>query len=230
MSLGQNLQFLRKMRNKMTQEELAEKLNVSRQTISKWELDAVYPEIDKVVELCKLFSCTMDELVREDMNVVDEAYSDIRIEEIEAFSYIKYAVISSEPEDDAIYHVRQWAKELDIEEPSIIGWDFPFVSQEQINVYNMHGYEAALILDEKAQNKDIKTEIIRQGRQKYIAITIKQPFLAPFHLIPNAYKVLMTNMKINGIKPEVGSKVLSCFEKEYEIDGVGYMDVYIAVE
>ena len=47
MSFGQNLQFLRKMRNKMTQEELAEKMGVSRQTVSKWELDTVSPEMDK---------------------------------------------------------------------------------------------------------------------------------------------------------------------------------------
>ncbi len=97
MGFGQNLQFLRKMRNKMTQEELAEKLGVSRQTVSKWELDAVYPEMDKVIELCKLFSCTMDELVRGDMNVPDEAYSDIRFEDVEAFSYASYAAISKEP-------------------------------------------------------------------------------------------------------------------------------------
>ncbi len=45
MSLGQNLQCLRKMRNKMTQEELAARLNVSRQTVSKWELDVVFLEI-----------------------------------------------------------------------------------------------------------------------------------------------------------------------------------------
>lgn len=64
MSLGQNLQCLRKMRNKMTQEALAEQLNVSRQTVLKWELDTVYPEMDKIIELCNLFSCTMDELVR----------------------------------------------------------------------------------------------------------------------------------------------------------------------
>lgn len=39
MSFGQNLLFLRKMKNNMTQEELAEKLDVSRQTVSKWEME-----------------------------------------------------------------------------------------------------------------------------------------------------------------------------------------------
>lgn len=60
MSFGQNLQFLRKMYHGMTQEELAEKMGISRQTVSKWELDAAYPEMEKVIELCKLFSCSMD--------------------------------------------------------------------------------------------------------------------------------------------------------------------------
>lgn len=230
MSLGQNLQFLRKMGNKMTQEELAEKLGVSRQTVSKWELDVVYPEINKLVELCNLFSCSMDELVREDMNVSDEAYSDIRIETVEAFSYVKYAVISTEPEDDALNHVRQWAKELKIDNPEIIGWDFPLLSQEQINVFNMHGYEAALILTDKILLSDLKMDVIRQERQKYIAITIKSPMVAPFRLIPNAYKVLMTHMKINGIEHKDDKKVISCFEKEYDVEGVHYMDVYIAIE
>lgn len=214
----------------MTQEELAEKLGVSRQTVSKWELDVVYPEINKLVELCNLFSCSMDELVREDMNVSDEAYSDIRIETVEAFSYVKYAVISTELEDDALNHVRQWAKELKIDNPEIIGWDFPLLSQEQINVFNMHGYEAALILTEKILSSDLKMDVIRQDRQKYIAITIKSPMLAPFRLIPNAYKVLMTHMKINGIEHKEDKKVISCFEKEYDVEGVHYMDVYIAIE
>lgn len=46
MSFGQNLQFLRKMHKGMTQEELAEKMGVSRQTISKWEIDSSFPEIE----------------------------------------------------------------------------------------------------------------------------------------------------------------------------------------
>lgn len=230
MSFGQNLQFLRKMNNKMTQEELAEKLNVSRQTVSKWELDTAYPEMNKLIELCNLFSCSMDQLVREDICINDEAYSDIRMEDVPTFRYIRYAVISMEPEDDAINHVKNWAKALNIDTPEIIGWDFPVLSQEQINVFNMHGYAAALILKDNISANTEKMDIICQENQKYIIITIKEPHTAPFRLIPNAYKVLMTHMQVNGIRHKEDNKVLPCFEKEYDLDGIHYMDVYIAVE
>lgn len=229
MSFGKNLQFLRKMRNTMTQEDLAERMGVSRQTVSKWELDMAYPEMEKVLELCELFSCTMDQLIREDMGTYDEAYSDIRLETVEAFRYVKYAVISTDPEADAINHVRGWASTIGIAEPQIIGWDFPELSQEQINVHNMHGYAAALILGDGTTPTGIASEIITQEPQRYIAITIKEPFTAPFSIIPNAYKALGTYMKANGIHHrETG--VIPCFEKEYTKDGVDYMDVYIAVE
>lgn len=231
MSFGQNLQCLRKIRNKMTQEELAERLMVSRQTVSKWELDIVYPEMDKVIELCALFSCTMDELVRGSFDLNDDAYSDIRTETVKAFDYIKYAVFSKDPESDAIHHVRRWAEELEMKEVEIIGWDFPFLSQEQINVFHMHGYEAALIVkNEAAMNVREKPEIIHQADQTYIAVTIRDPMLEPFRIIPNAYKMLMTHMKINGIRHKQDKNVIECFEKEYIKDGIGYMDVYIAVE
>ena len=123
MSFGRNLQFLRKMRNKMTQEDLAEKMGVSRQTISKWELDIVYPEMEKVLDLCELFSCSMDQLIRADMVSCDEAYSDIRVEQVEALHYMQYTVISMEPEDDAKERVKSWAANLGISDPVIIGWD-----------------------------------------------------------------------------------------------------------
>jgi len=238
MSFGQNLQFLRKMSNRMTQEELAEKLGVSRQTVSKWELDQVYPEMSKLIEICELFSCSMDQLVREDMNISDEAYSDIRFEEVPAFRYVRYAVISMEPEEDAIQHVRRWADTLGISEPQIIGWDFPILSQEQINVFNMHGYAAALILPEEL-SEDLtqnmieggrSAEIIYQEKQKYIAITICGCKEEPFRVIPNAYKVLMTHMQVNGICHKSDKRIIGCFEKEYQVDDMDYMDIYIAVE
>ncbi len=107
------------------------------------------------------------------------------------------------------------------------------VSQEQINVHNMHGYAAALILDEEilknnANNKEF--EITRQEKQRYIVITVNESELSPFYVIPNAYKMLMTNMKINGIKQKNDRRVLACFEKEYYLNGKWHMDIHIAVE
>ena len=228
MSFGQNLQFLRKICSRMTQEELADKMNVSRQTISKWELDTALPEIDKAIELCRLFSCTMDELLCQDLTLPDEAYSPPRIEWVKPLRYIRYAVISSEPESDAIAHVRKWASEWKIPDVQIIGWDFPVLSQEQINVYHMHGYVAALLLPEECVIPD--QEIISQPRQRYIAITIRDPHSASFRLIPNAYKTLDACMKTNGLVHNPRKGILDCFEKEYDQDGVHYMDVYLAIE
>lgn len=67
MSLGQNLQFLRK-RDNITQEQLAETLEVSRQSVSKWESDTTYPEMDKLLQLANLFHCSLDDLVQKDVS------------------------------------------------------------------------------------------------------------------------------------------------------------------
>lgn len=66
MNISQNLQYLRK-RDKITQEELADKLGVSRQSVSKWETGEAYPETDKLITLCDLFGVSLDELMRTDL-------------------------------------------------------------------------------------------------------------------------------------------------------------------
>ena len=63
MSFGTNLQALRR-RSNMTQEGLADALGVSRQSVSKWESDGSFPEMDKLLQLCDLFGCSLDTLVR----------------------------------------------------------------------------------------------------------------------------------------------------------------------
>lgn len=65
MSFSENLQFLRTQRG-MTQEQLAERLEVSRQSVSKWESCASYPEMEKLIQLCELFRVDLDTLVRGD--------------------------------------------------------------------------------------------------------------------------------------------------------------------
>lgn len=62
MTIAEKIKKLRKDNN-MTQEDLAEKLNVSRQTISKWETNVVIPDADNIVSICKLFNITTDELL-----------------------------------------------------------------------------------------------------------------------------------------------------------------------
>ena len=49
----------------LSQEELSEKLNVSRQAVSKWESDQANPDIDKIVAMAQLFGISVDELVNE---------------------------------------------------------------------------------------------------------------------------------------------------------------------
>jgi transcriptional regulator with XRE-family HTH domain len=67
--MNEKLSELRK-KNNLTQEELAEKLNVSRQTISKWELGESCPDFDKIVPLCEVFNITTEELLRDKKEIV----------------------------------------------------------------------------------------------------------------------------------------------------------------
>ena len=66
MTLGEKIAKQRKELN-YTQEQLAEILGVSRQSISKWESDIAYPETEKLIELGKLFNCSMDYLLKEEI-------------------------------------------------------------------------------------------------------------------------------------------------------------------
>ena len=66
MTLGEKLSKLRKEYN-YTQEQLADILGVSRQSISKWESDIAYPETEKLIELEKLFECSMDYLLKDEV-------------------------------------------------------------------------------------------------------------------------------------------------------------------
>ena len=65
MTLGKRIYDLRTAKN-LSQGDLAEALDVSRQSVSKWETDTSVPDLDKLVKLCDLFEVSMDELVKWD--------------------------------------------------------------------------------------------------------------------------------------------------------------------
>ena len=70
MKLSENLKKIRK-ENNLSQEDLAEKIGVSRQSVSKWESGSAYPEMDKMVQICNIFNLNIDDLLNQDIEEVN---------------------------------------------------------------------------------------------------------------------------------------------------------------
>ena len=116
MSLGSNLYDARK-KSGLSQEEVAEKLGVSRQTISKWELDETLPDIRQSKRLSDIYHLTLDELIEFDIDVKEiqdtiERTDDKVIDKIDwtkAWSK-KYPILSTYKSQ---VQTEMYAKELD---------------------------------------------------------------------------------------------------------------------
>ncbi|WP_197115132.1 helix-turn-helix domain-containing protein [Facklamia lactis] len=87
---NEKLYKLRK-ENGYSQEDLAEKLNVSRQTISKWEVGDTTPELERLVDISNLFSITLDELV---LSKEDEINKEEELPLKKNIEYIKKEVLT----------------------------------------------------------------------------------------------------------------------------------------
>ena len=184
MNLGENIQYLRKI-NIITQEELADQMSVSRQTISKWEMNQAYPEISQLVELSVVFHCKIDELLRVNLAERMNEYSDVKITKVPGFTKGRYVMISPNPEDDVHAYMESWAQRSGLlsvtdGKPACIGWDFPFVSAEQQNRYGLRGYVSAYILPDGFVPLCPGVEIASQKETEYASITIRNPFERAF--------------------------------------------------
>lgn len=74
MNIGEKITKLRKNAN-ITQEELADLLNVSRQSISRWELGITFPETDKLIKLSKVLNCSIDYLLDDNYQINNKTFS-----------------------------------------------------------------------------------------------------------------------------------------------------------
>lgn len=97
MILADKIIAMRK-KNGWSQEELAEKLNVSRQSVSKWESTASIPDINKILELSKIFGVTTDYLLKDDVEETvysdrDESDSRVSVSLTEANEYIESSTV-----------------------------------------------------------------------------------------------------------------------------------------
>lgn len=86
MKLEEKLQLLRK-KNGYSQEQLADKLGVARQTVSKWETGQAVPELNALIMLSELYGVTIDRMVKDDeeCNIALNRKADVDIKEIVAF-------------------------------------------------------------------------------------------------------------------------------------------------
>lgn len=76
MKFNEKLIMFRKEKG-MSQENLGEKLDVTRQTISKWELGETTPEMDKLIRMSELFETTVDNLIKDKQIEIDNKQKDI---------------------------------------------------------------------------------------------------------------------------------------------------------
>lgn len=81
MIISDKIILLRK-KNNLTQEELAEKLGVSRQSVSKWEMGNSIPDINKIIQLSDVFGVKTDYLLKDEIDDIE--YSDDTVEDLEA--------------------------------------------------------------------------------------------------------------------------------------------------
>ena len=85
MKFSDKLAQLRKVNN-LSQEQLAEKLDVSRQSVSKWESGDTYPDMAKMIQLCKILNCSLPELM--DDGTFNEEYSKPKTKDKSFSSYM----------------------------------------------------------------------------------------------------------------------------------------------
>ena len=84
MTTGEKLALLRKKKG-ITQEELAELLHVSRQSVSRWEMDVTFPETDKLIKLSRMYECSIDFLLNENLQEREEKDMSTSIEDCYQF-------------------------------------------------------------------------------------------------------------------------------------------------
>ena len=108
---------------------------------------------------------------------MDQVYSEISLKRVEKFRLARYVMVSPNPENDAMEYMERWAKNSGLLDypgytPRRIGWDFPFVTEEQKEKFGLHGYVAAYIIPEDFDPSCKGAELAVQETDHYAVITI----------------------------------------------------------
>ena len=151
MELKDKIQVLRKHRN-LSQEKLAEELNVSRQAVAKWENGETCPDINNLIQLSNLFNITLDRLLKDDdcMNIIEKEYNANEIIEFlilaKKNTYAGNALeeqVSTRPKSHDLIYKNGKFKYIDtyIGAEQFIGEEAVFIDNEPIWAMNYNGIE-----------------------------------------------------------------------------------------
>lgn len=144
MTTGEKLSLLRKKKG-LTQEELSEILKVSRQSVSRWEMDATFPETDKLITLSKLFGCSIDFLLNDSIQEIRESDSETSVADCYQFIrdcgfFFLATSVDNQPKVRPLGMIYSNGKELLIatDKRKNIYSDLMSNSQLEIATYNLH--------------------------------------------------------------------------------------------
>ena len=87
MELGKQIRMYR-LENKLSQEELADRIYVSRQTISNWENDKNYPDINSLVLLSEVFKVSLDKLIKGDIEIMKDVIKKEEVDKMNRYGKI----------------------------------------------------------------------------------------------------------------------------------------------
>ncbi len=163
MTFGKKLRTLRKQAE-LTQKELAQKLGVSRQAVTKWERGAGLPDVDNLPKIAALFGISVDELLDYKIESIDFV-SDTTVEEVNKedirFWKVHNFILQKFPDADVIYHLSQ---ELHLS-----------IFQEIF--YALFDIDIVLGLHELLQNGLVYSYYIEEDNQPYLVIVKKSTLL-----------------------------------------------------
>ena len=223
MFLGTNLQLLRR-RNTMTQEILAQRLGVSRQAISKWESGEAIPEMHTLLQLADLFSCGLDELLRQDLSA---ASSPVRIVRVKAFRMVQYTMISPRAQQDVQDWLVHWAADQGLMNPSVLLWSFPYVTGEQKTRFSLNGFSSACILPPHVHPQQEYPPVCAQPDCTYALLTMEEPGGRSSDQISLGIRTILGHLQKTGIQKTAQEGILPCFERHYRRAGVPCVDIFL---
>lgn len=223
MYFASNLQFLRR-RSGMTQEKLAGHLGVSRQAISKWESGETLPEVATLLQLSQLFSCNMDDLLRQELSRTD---SPVEIVNVKGFTMARHRILSANAAEDIRTLMAHWADRQGLEAPTLLLWGFPYVSQEQKQRFSLEGFEAACILPENFIPTDSPYPVSRQDDCTYALLTLEEPEGRSSLQISRGIRTILEALDHRGIAKSAKEGFLPCFERRSIRNGIAVAELFL---